>query len=49
MGKTKTAKFAYVRAEQKEQTASKKEKLKLVLKLRLLEKNVRKLENSLND
>ncbi len=47
MGKTKTAKFAYVRAEQKEQTASKKEKLKLVLKLRLLEKNVRKLENSL--
>ena len=47
MGKTKTAKFAYVRAEQKEQTASKKEKLKLDLKLRLLEKNVRKLENSL--
>ena len=49
MGKTKGSKFALVRADQKEQSASRKEKLKLDLKLRLLEKNVSRLENNLKN
>ena len=49
MGKTKGTKFALVRADQKEQSASRKEKLKLDLKLRLLEKNVTRLENNLKN
>ena len=49
MGKKKYSKFANVRADQKEQSASRKEKLKLDLKLRLLEKNVTRLENNLKN
>jgi hypothetical protein len=49
MGKKKYSKFANVRADQKEQSASRKEKRKLDLKLRLLERKVLSLEDNLKN